>query len=434
MKKAYVDLKGYLPQLSLHERDRRWAAVRELMGLHDLDCLLVIGNDRFFGYGNANVRYLTQTDGQRMGAVVIFPLEQAPVVFGTPPHMHDKPFPVYKAFNNWVSDTRSMSGLTAVVEELKAMGYEKANLGLVSFKGAFKSHTISYQEHEFLLAELPKVKLVDATPLLDSLRIIKSPEEIEMLKRSGEISRLKVEAMIGMARPGVKECELFAEMVKTEISHGGEAFIFNLLASGSVTDPVHTQHLLHGRGQSLCPTTRPLQKGDLIITEFHTSYGGYLTGCEKSVYIGKPPKQLRRIHDVANECLEEGIRKFRPGVTVGEALEAFRQPARKAKMEYIELGFHGHGLASPEFPTMVYASKKPEAKKRSDSSTEKGWSGLYGLSSIEIKENMVFSTNIDIHDPQWRDDVGIMGPSETIWVSAKGPVKLIETPLEFTTV
>jgi len=216
MKKAYVDFKGYLPQLSLKERDRRWTAVRELMGLHDLDCLLVIGNDRFFGYGNANVRYLTQTDGQRMGAVVIFPLEQAPVVFGTPPHMHDKPFPVYKAFNDWVSDTRSMSGLTAVVEELKSMGYEKANLGLVSFKGAFKSHTISYQEHEFLLAELPKVKFVDATPLLDSLRLIKSPEEIEMLKKSGEISRLKIERLIELAREGVKECELFAGMVQTE--------------------------------------------------------------------------------------------------------------------------------------------------------------------------------------------------------------------------
>ena len=82
-------------------------------------------------------------------------------------------------------------------------------------------------------------------------------------------------------------------MVKTEISQGGEAFIFNLLASGSVTDPAHTQHLLHGRGQSLCPTTRPLQKGDLIITEFHTSYGGYLTGCEKSVYIGNHRSSCR---------------------------------------------------------------------------------------------------------------------------------------------
>jgi hypothetical protein len=119
---------------------------------------------------------------------------------------------------------------------------------------------------------------------------------------------------------------------------------------------------------------------------------------------------------------------------VGEALEAFREPARKARMAYVELGFHGHGLASPEFPTMVYASKKSEPKSGSESSAEKGWSGLYGLSSIEIKENMVFSTNIDIYDPQWREDVGIMGPSETIWVSAKGPVRLIATPLEFTTV
>ena len=38
-------------------------------------------------------------------------------------------------------------------------------------------------------------------------------------------AQLKIEAMIRMARPGVKECELYAEMVKTEISQGGEAFI-----------------------------------------------------------------------------------------------------------------------------------------------------------------------------------------------------------------
>ena len=211
MNKKYVDLKGYLPQLSLKERDRRWSAVRELMGLHDLDCLLAIGNDRFFGYGNSNVRYLTQIDGQRMERVVIFPLEHAPVVFGTPPHMHDKPFPVYKAFNSWVTETHSMSGLKPAVETLKAMGYEQSNIGLVSFKGAFKSHTVSYQEYQFLLNELPKVNFIDATPLLDTLRMIKSLEEIEMLKKSGELSRLKVEAMISMARPGVKECELYAE-------------------------------------------------------------------------------------------------------------------------------------------------------------------------------------------------------------------------------
>jgi len=430
MKKPYVDMRSYLPQLSLKERDRRWAAVRGEMGLNDLDCLLVIGNDRFFGYGNANVRYLTQTDGQRMGAAVIFPLEGLPIVFGTPPHMHDKPFPVYKAFNSWVSETRSMSGLKPVIDAITAMGYEQATIGLVSFKGSWKSGTISYQEHETLLTGLPHARFIDATALLDRVRMSKSPEEIEMLKRSGEITRAKMEAMIRMARPGVKECELFAEMVKTEISMGGEAFVFNLLASGSVTDTSCTQHLLHGRAQSLSPTTRPLTKGDLIITEFHTSYGGYLTGYEKSVFLGKPPKELRRIHDVAVECLEAGIERLRPGVTIGEALEGFRRPARKAGIDYVELGFHGHGLASPEFPTMVYPEKS--AKTGEAARPSRAEVGRYGIPSIELKENMVLSTNIDIHDPSWRNDVGIMGPGETVWISQRGPVRLIGASTEFT--
>jgi Xaa-Pro aminopeptidase len=432
MKKIPVNYRQYLPQLSLKERNRRWAAVWEEMALNDIDCLLVIGNDRFFGYGNANVRYLTQIDGQRMGTAVIFPLEGTPVVFGTPPHMHDKPFPVYKAFNDWVPETRSMSGYKAVVDSLKDMGYGKGNIGLVSFKGSFKSGTISYQEYQSVVSQLPEARFVDATALLDRVRLIKSMEEIGMLKKSGEIARAKVETMIKMAKPGVKECELFAEMVKTEISLGGEAFVFNLLASGSVTDTGYIQHLLHGRAQTLAPTTRPLRKGDLIITEFHTSYAGYLTGCEKSVFIGKPPKELRRIHDVAAECLEKGIEKLRPGVTFGEALEAFRKPAKIAKMDYVELGFHGHGMASPEFPTMVYAEKKSDKGTGSGPFSEEV--GFYGLASIEIRENMVLSTNIDIHDPLWRDDVGIMGPGETVWVSGKGPVRLIGTPVEFAVV
>jgi Xaa-Pro aminopeptidase len=422
-----VSYREYLPQFSLKERDRRWAAVKEEMALNDLECLLLIGNDRFFGYGDSNIRYLTQMSGQRMGSVAIFPLEGEPMFFGTPHHMHDYPFPVYKAFSSWISETRplrSLIGSKVIIDSLKSKGYEQANIGLVSFKGAYKSNTISYPEYQYLLKELPRATFIDATAIFEKLRLIKSPEEIEMLKKSGEISRLKVESMIRMAKPGVKECELYGEMVKTEISNGGEAFIFNLLTSGSVTDTGYVQHLLHGRGQPLSPTTRPFRQGDLIMTEFHTSYAGYLTGCEKSVFIGKPPKELQRLHDVAVECLEKGIEKLRPGVTVGEAMEAFREPARKARIDFIELGFHGHGLGSPEFPGVaVYPSKKPEPGRDAVKA--------YGILSAEIRENMVLATNTDIHDPAWRKDVGIMGPADTIWVTAKGPVKLVGTPLDF---
>jgi len=185
MEKDYVDLRPYLPRFSLKERDRRWAAVRTLMGLNDIDCLLLVGNDRFFGYGNSNVRYLTQIDGQRMGVVAIFPLEGDPLVFASPPHMHDTPFPVYKAFNDWISETRPMTGLKPVVESMKAMGFETGNIGLVSFKvgpSAAKSGIFSYQEYLFLLEALPKAHFLDATSLLGQVRMFKSEEEIEMLR------------------------------------------------------------------------------------------------------------------------------------------------------------------------------------------------------------------------------------------------------------
>lgn len=424
MEKPCVNLREHVPQFSLEERNRRWAAVWEEMRLNELDCLLIKGTDVFFGYGESNIRYLTQIGGQRMGTLAIFPEEGVPVVFASPPHMHDKPFPVYRAFNDWVAETRPMTGLKPVIESLKAMGYEQGNIGLVGFKGGYANNTISREEYQLLLKGLPKAVFTEATPLVEKARMIKSPEEIDMLKRSGEISRLKIEAMARMAVPGTKECELYAEMVKTEISHGAEAFTFNLLASGSVTDTEHIQHLLHGRGQPLSPTTRPLAKGDLIITEFHTSYAGYLTGCEKSVFIGEPPKELRRIHDVAVECMEVGIEKLRPGVTLGEAAEAFRAPAKKAKMDFIELGFHGHGLSSPELPRT--ATVPSEKLRRTH-----GAGSFNGPASMMIRENMVLATNIDIHDPDWRTDVGVMGPADTIWVTGKGPVKLVGTPLEF---
>jgi Xaa-Pro aminopeptidase len=427
MKKNYVDLKEYLPRFTLKERNRRWAGVWEGMILNNLDCLLLMGDDRLFGQGDANVRYLTQISGQRMGTIAIFPLEGTPVVFASPPHMHDKPFPVYKAFTDWITETRPLTGLKPVVESLKAMGFEKANIGLIGFKGAYASNTISREQYQFLLQGLPNASFAEATYILEKQRMIKSLEEIEMLKKSGEISLLKIEAMIKMAVPEVKECELYAEMVKTEISHGGEAFIFNLLTSGSVDDTKHIQHLLHGRGQPLSPTTRPLKKGDIILAEFHTSYGGYLTGCEKTVFIGKPPKELQRIHDIAGECFEQGIEKLRPGVPIGEAAEAFRRPARKANMDYVELGFHGHGLSSPELPrTATFPSEKLITKHDSGP--------YHGLGSIELRENMVIATNIDIYDPSWRNDVGIMGPGDTIWVTKKGPVRLIGTSLEFSAV
>src|SRR5262249_46570911 len=175
---------------------------------------------------------------------------------------------------------------------------------------------------------LPHAKFVDASSLLSEMRIVKSEEEIDMLRRAGKIARKVIDAMVSTARPGVPDAAVYAEMIKTQIANGGEPNVFNLFAAGPVEHPTNELwHLLHGCEQPLTPSMRPLADGDLIIAEFHTKYGGYRCHTEFTVYVGrKAPKQLLNIWDVSVECLQASKEALVAGRTIKEAIEIIRRP------------------------------------------------------------------------------------------------------------
>lgn len=420
MEKEIMDATPYLPQLSLKERDRRWRAIREEMIFHKIDCLLIWSTDTFFGMAEGSFRYVTHAGAARHLGFCIFPLEGEPIVFATPPHMHDRPYPFYRSFQRWIRDTRSCgSGIEPVIVELRKLGFEKAKIGWVGFMVPLME-SIPYRQFTTLTQELNRAIIVDATPLIDKVRAIKSEEEIGFLEKAGSIARKKLDVMIEFARPGIKECELYAKMIEVGIANGEEAYIFNLLTSGSVTED-RRQHLLHGKGPPFAPTTRALQRGDIILTEFHTNYGGYLSAVEKTLFLGEPPKELERLHAIAVEALESGINAMKHGAILEQVWSAFHEPVKKANMDYIELGFHGHGVISGEYPTLV---RQPKAAAER-ASMEPG-----GIASMELKKNMVLGINVDIHDPKWRNDVGVV-LGDTVVVTQNGTRKIVQTPMEF---
>lgn len=207
-------------------------------------------------------------------------------------------------------------------------------------------------------------------------------------------------------------------MVRTQIASGAEAQVFLLLTSGPLDGKTEgLRHLLHGIEQPISPTTRELEEGDIVICEFHTNYGGYLTATEFSLCLGKAPAQYRRMHEVSVECLHASIEKMRPGVSLRELWEAARSPAEKAGLDFVELGFHGHGMASPEFPTVVYRPKK----------------GLLmsgdRMGDLVLQEGMVLGNNIDLYDPRWKPDVGHM-LGDCVVIEAGGPRRLVGVPEE----
>lgn len=407
----------HFPRLSLTERDRRWDGLRKRMIFGGVDCLVLLGTDMYWDMGLANLRYVTGV-GAKMGSKGLFFLDEDPIVYNAVPHM-SRPFHAQQTVQDWVSDIRILRGPTEIVAELRDRGLDRSRIGIVGFSSAILPASVFVEaELQGLRAALPEARFVDFGYALEQMRMIKSREELEFMRRGGRIARKVIDAMVEGARPGVREAELYADMVRAQIANGAEPNIFNLMTSGPVEHPpTEIWHLLHGNDQPVSPTMRPLAGGDNIIAEFHTKYGGYLVHTEYTVHVGsRVPAQLQRIWDVAVECLDISQDMMRPGVTVKELLEALRRPVVKAGLEWVELGFHAMGLVSPEFPTVVY---EPGF----------GFDTANGskIGDLTLEEGMTFGNNIDLFDPNWKPDVGCM-LSDFMVVREGGAELLVGTP------
>jgi Xaa-Pro aminopeptidase len=407
----------WVPQLSLAERDRRWDKVRRKMRMAGVEAFVFLGNDIYWGMGMANLRYMLQVDAQ-LGADALFPIAGAPVVWQGLPHTN-RPTSMYLSVNDWMTDFRTRGGVPVIAEELRARGLDRSRLGLIGFSSTIQPSTLLHGQVQALKSALPHAEWIDADWFIEEVRLVKSEEEIDLLRKASAIARKVIDAMIESARPGVPEAAVFAEMIRTQIANGAEPNVFNLFASGPVEHGSdELWHLLHGCEQPLAPTMRPLARGDLLIAEFHTKYGGYRCHTEFTVYLGKhAPKELLHIWDVSVECLQASKEALVAGRTIGEAIELIRRPARRAGLDWVELGFHGMGSASPEFPSVVYEPGYGHDKLNG-----------HGIGDIVLEEGMTFGNNIDLHDSRWKPDVGCM-LSDFMVVRPHEAECLVGTPL-----
>ncbi len=336
-----------------------------------------------------------------------------PISTGPPSH--------YLSVQDWVSDIRPYVGLGDMIAELKDRKIDKGRVGLTGFSSSIMATpTLFHGDVQTLERELPGVEFFPAGPLFEEMRLIKSTEELAMLTEAGRIARLVVDAFIEIPEPGMTEAAFYAEIFKTKLINGAEPQLFFLKCSGPAEPKAgEFWHILHGVEPSLAPSQRPFEKGDVITAEWHTQYCGYLAAAEFGVYLGKKaPDQLKNINRVAVEYLEISKEVMKPGNTIRQAWEAIREPARKAGLDYVELGFHGHGMASPEFPTAAYP-------------TDYGPPGLNGRDIAErvFEEGMVIGNNIDLFDPNWRPDVGLHF-GDMLVVRGNRAEPLVNIPLE----
>ena len=329
-------------ELGKDERDRRWKKVRDSMKKRDIGALIIWGFAGFDSCEGANFVYMTNvpTFGcLALPGYLVFPVEGDPTMVG---------FAKMPGEKLWVNDIRGKqpSYSRVIIDRLKELHLEDAKIGVVNTKvtgiGSSGERGFPYITYMTLLENLPEAHFEDATDILDEARRIKSDAEIRCLEIGCQAANAGVQAIMDTARPGIRDYEVMAKLVEVLMQNGCEPDTLFLYGSGK--DYVDT-----GNGQYLNPRyLRMLEDGDMIHTEFNAKYNNYVAQYNQPFSLGEPDEEWRKVFEVAEACINNGLAILKPGITLKELTQALHTPIFEADLKTVRPAFHGLGLTSEE--------------------------------------------------------------------------------------
>jgi Xaa-Pro aminopeptidase len=176
----------------------------------------------------------------------------------------------------------------------------------------------------------PEVQLKDITPLIDGLRMIKSQEEIAVLRKNGKVSAEAVKKAMLTSKPGAYEYELEAAAMEVVLINGGRGPAYPpIIGSGPNTCILHYEK-----------NSRQMQAGELVLMDFAGELD-YLTMDITRTWpvSGKFAEEQKKIYRTVLEVQKACIEAFKPGATARDVEEYV---GRKMKEKGIDpMGLRG---------------------------------------------------------------------------------------------
>ncbi len=155
--------------------------------------------------------------------------------------------------------------------------------------------------------------------MMASMGIIKSNEEIQLMRESGRIAAAILKKVVAAVRPGIATNQL-AKLAEQLIASYGVEPAFLGQPSGKHGEPYPAvlcasvnEVVVHG-----VPSDSLLKDGDILSLDFGVIYKGYYSDLAVTVQVGAVSSEARRLIDVAKRALRQGMKKVHPGNTVGD--------------------------------------------------------------------------------------------------------------------
>ena len=227
------------------------------------------------------------------------------------------------------------------VEETKRHIYSDL-AGRLPERVAFEADHVTYANYE-LLRETD-AELVPRRGLVESLRAVKQPDEVEAIRRATEVTNRVYTRMSEERFSGRSEKQLVWRMTELFHEEGADEPAFEtIVAAGPTAASPHAM-----------PGDRLVQEGELVLIDAGAKLDGYCSDCTRTFAVGEVSESLQTIYDVCLRGQQAGLDAVRAGATGREADAAARAVITDAGYgENFGHGFgHGLGLLVHEAPTL----------------------------------------------------------------------------------
>ncbi|CRX45194.1 M24 family metallopeptidase [Yersinia enterocolitica] len=229
----------------------------------------------------------------------------------------------------------------------------------------------------------PGLKLVDSTALFNEIRMIKSPWEIQHLRKSAEITEFGIASAAKHIRVGCTATELTAAFKAAVMTFPETNFSrFNLISVGDNFSP------------KMFPDETPAKPGDLIKFDCGVDVAGYGADLARTFVLGEPDELTQQIYNTIRIGHEHMLSMVAPGVKLKDVFDSTMDVIKKSGLPHYNRGHLGHGdgvfLGLEEAPfvsTLATETFRPGMVL----SLETPYYGI-GMGSIML-EDMILITN-----------------------------------------
>ena len=259
-------------------------------------------------------------------------------------------------FPLWVPDIQHASWSSADTARAVAEGLRRRGLAAATI--AVEKAFLPADAWDILRAELPEATFVEAQKLLEGMRAVKSPDELDLLRTASEGIIDSMLATFAVVKPGQTQADI-VEQFRREQTNRGMDFEYCLVSSGLDFNRAPSDRVLHG--------------GDVLSLDSGGMYRGYVGDLSRMAVAGEPTalmtellEEMESVQQAARTAIGAG---HRGGDVFGVAEKALAECAHRDEMSFVA---HGMGLITHEAPRLTGTAPVPYPGDHADLPLEAG--------------------------------------------------------------